>query len=522
MLVLDGVETLQHPPDQQRGELKELRKQEGLKTFIKTVCQNELPAGGLVVITSKQRIRELDGYWGNCEIIDIEGLQPPDGAKLLRDHGVVGDQIDMEEASREQRGNPFCLLLLEAFLRRRDTRSILERGPFVIPQHGEYAEWVKAAIAAYADHLNESEKQFLRLLGLFGRAMKKKEIDELRERKAKAVDFLGPDPKKGIDETLVAHLCDLHLLNAPESGPRETWDTHPLVRQHFAEEFRNQHRDMWHEAHRILFEYYRDTAPKDPTDPYELLPLFGAVRHGCLAGQYSEALKLYRDKIAKDFMGFDTEVAGFASESQLALSGFFDKNNVAQLNDLNEYQQAWVLERYSYCLHSLGELKSAIFPRQESNRLYQKLYVSEHAKVRYETARDGAHGGEILSLIEGRLGRLLEARTSADEAVSQALLSEQDEPGAKLDPKWTEDYCQPGSPPPVPGWVRVCSTKSALGRVSHLQGRLIEAAGIFDEAASIIPGTVRPTATTAIAITTIIVRCIPSRGFAPVCSGWTW
>jgi tetratricopeptide (TPR) repeat protein len=478
LLILDGVETLQDS-EEEGGYFKQFKQAEGLGGFLHNICENGLPAGGLVVVSSKQPIRELNEFGGRYQPIEIGQLTPEDGAALLAALKVKGERKELKEASKEQWGNPLCLVILAGFLSEHGW-TIRERHRFNLPRTGEYVDWVKAAIGAYASNLVPEERAFLRMLGLFGRSMRREDLDALRAGGAKVADLFIESSVYDNLKVMFARLARLHLLTPSQGGKWLEWDTHPLVRQHFAEELRDDHAEAWVEAHGILFEHYRKTSSKGPMTREELLPLFGALRHGCLAEEYQDAFEMYQHTIAKDWIGFDTEVAGMATEALPALSAFFQKGDAKYgkpVDQLQKPDQAWLLTRVSYCLETLGELKDAIQPRELSNRFYGELHNATRSRKKlFETARDAAYGSEVLALIQMRLGQLPEAAETAGKAVQQAQLSSKYE--VKVRVRGNRDH----GLPPVPAWLRECSTKSALGAVLHRQGRLADAAQEFAEA----------------------------------------
>jgi len=69
------------------------------------------------------------------------------------------------------------------------------------------------------------------------------------------------------------------------------WDCHPLIRRFFAQQFQENRPDKFRQAHKILFEYYQRVPQKMLPDTLEEIePLYRAVVHGCLAGEYQKAL----------------------------------------------------------------------------------------------------------------------------------------------------------------------------------------------------------------------------------------
>jgi hypothetical protein len=93
LLVLDGLEPLQNPPGSQEGRLREPSLQALLR---------ELAAfnAGLCVITTRMPVADIADHEGTSALRrDLEQLSSDAGAKLLRAHGVKGEEVELRSAS---------------------------------------------------------------------------------------------------------------------------------------------------------------------------------------------------------------------------------------------------------------------------------------------------------------------------------------------------------------------------------------------------------------------------------------
>src|SRR5215831_16183328 len=114
LLVLDGVEPLQHGLDRQQGELKDLGLRALLRRF---AAMPPAEAHGLVVVTSRLPVKDI-ARWkdGAAPVLDVEELSEEAGAALLRDNGVWGTDADLRAAGRAFGGHPLALGLHASFL----------------------------------------------------------------------------------------------------------------------------------------------------------------------------------------------------------------------------------------------------------------------------------------------------------------------------------------------------------------------------------------------------------------------
>jgi hypothetical protein len=88
LLVLDGVEPLQHGLDRQQGELKDAGLRALLRRF---AAMPPAAARSLVVLTSRLPVKDI-ARWkdGAAPVVDVDALSETAGAALLRDNGVWG------------------------------------------------------------------------------------------------------------------------------------------------------------------------------------------------------------------------------------------------------------------------------------------------------------------------------------------------------------------------------------------------------------------------------------------------
>jgi len=106
LLVLDGLEPLQHPPGPQEGRLREPALQALLR---------ELAAfnTGLCLVTTRHPVADIAEHEGASALRrELERLPSDAGAKLLRALGVKGGEAELRTASDEFHGHCLALTLL--------------------------------------------------------------------------------------------------------------------------------------------------------------------------------------------------------------------------------------------------------------------------------------------------------------------------------------------------------------------------------------------------------------------------
>lgn len=223
LLILDGLEPLQHPPGPQEGKLKDAAMQ---ALLVELAGQQP----GLCVVSTRERVGDLVEFENGTVVQhDLEYLSPPAGAQILRSLKVKGDDHELEEASRDFNGHAFSLTLLGSYLeevldgdirRRKEVENLFDD-----TRHGDAAH---SMIGAYEKWLGEGmELAILRLLGLFDRPADLASLVALREKPAISGLTEPLQNFKGREwNQAVAKLRRLKLLG--ETDEPGTLDAHPL------------------------------------------------------------------------------------------------------------------------------------------------------------------------------------------------------------------------------------------------------------------------------------------------------
>jgi hypothetical protein len=171
LLVLDGLEPLQHPPGPLAGELKD----PAIVALLKGLAQRN---AGLCLVTTRERVRDLAAFEeSTAPRWELERLSTPAGLELLKFLGVHGATSDLEKLVEEVRGHALSLNLLGRYLgaahggdvRRRDRVRFEEadaeiRGGHAFRVMEAYERWFVGE-----GENGERALAILHLLGLFDR-----------------------------------------------------------------------------------------------------------------------------------------------------------------------------------------------------------------------------------------------------------------------------------------------------------------------------------------------------------------
>jgi hypothetical protein len=306
LLVLDGVEPLQHSLDTQLGQLKD----QGLRALLRRFAST--PPGqthGLIVLTSRLAVKDI-ARWQNdaAPVVDVEKLSDEAGAALLRDNGVWGTDKELKAAAHDFGGHPLALGLLASFLKETQTGDVRRRDHirafFADPENPRH-DHAKRVMESYEKEWLAGQPVLLAIMHMVGLFDRPASGDCLNALRAKPAIKGLTDEIVGLDDSewrrAVSRLREVRLLLPMDPTTPDALDAHPLVREWFGERLRQTNESAWKAAHGRLFEHLRDTTTEGDTPTLGgLTPLYQAIAHGCRAGRHQEALeKIYRDRICR-------------------------------------------------------------------------------------------------------------------------------------------------------------------------------------------------------------------------------
>jgi len=376
LLVLDGLEPLQHPPGPQEGRVREPSLQALLREF---AAFNT----GLCVITTRLPVADIADHEGTSALRrELEQLSSDAGAKLLRALGVKGWEAELRSASDEFRGHCLALTLLGSYLADayngdiRCREEVSKRLAHDVRQ-GVYARKV---MESYQTWFGEGpEVSVLRLLGLFDRPADEKVLGAL----------LKPPAIRGLTEsladlsptewrTIFAKLRRAKLLAGEDPYNPRHLDTHPLVREYYGGQLRSEQTDAWKECNRRLYHYYRTLAPQLPNGFREMELLFSAVICGCNAGLYREALhKVYIPRIQQGDALFAANVLGARGSLLSVLVHFFENGQWGSPVETAAEEQSLTAEDQLFILLQAGLYLAATrgFAAREALICYERAEI---------------------------------------------------------------------------------------------------------------------------------------------------
>jgi tetratricopeptide (TPR) repeat protein len=431
LLVLDGVEPLQQPPNHPlAGRLKD----PGLAALLKGLAVGN---PGLCVVTTRERITDLDGSPTAAPQEDLEALSPEAGAELLKKLGVTGKDSERLAASREFGNHALTLSLLGGYLSRACGGDVRRRKEVDLAGAAERkGGHALRVIGTYAGWLGEGpELAALRLLGLFDRPAQPKAIAALRAKPA-MVGLTEPLMDLGEEswQLALSSLREHGLLLPADPHHPGTLDAHPLVRVFFQEDLETHRPEAWKAGNLRLYEHLQKEAPDLPGTLEAMEPLFTAVIHGCRAGRQQEAYQeVYRRRIRRGDEFFSTRTLGAFGSDLSALSGFFDRPWDQPSASLPSASQALVVSIAGFNLRALGRLTEAVQPMEAGldaaiaqeawwNAAQSASNLSELTLTLGEVARAVSFGKQSVDLADrsGDAFQRMARRTTLADALHQS------------------------------------------------------------------------------------------------------
>jgi TIR domain len=250
LLILDGLEPLQYAPTSPTpGELKDA----GLAALLKGLATNN---HGLCVVTTRYSIPDLRAYWQTtAPEVNLLRLSKEAGVALLRSLKVKGAQAEFETLVEEVKGHALTLNLLGTYLRDAHAGDIRKRDQVKLEeadeeQGGHAFRVMDAYVRSFESEGEKGQRALavLRLMGLFDRPADAGCLKALW--KAPAIEGLT-EPLVAMSEAhrnvAFSRLEDAKLLtvNRDTAGVLLALDAHPLLREFFSRQLREQRPEAW-------------------------------------------------------------------------------------------------------------------------------------------------------------------------------------------------------------------------------------------------------------------------------------
>ena len=501
LLLLDGVEPLQHGPGPQAGQLKD----QGLRSLLRRfAAAPPRPDHSLIVLTSRLAVADIQRFRTSAApVVDVEKLSDEAGAELLRDNDVWGVDRDLKNASHDFGGHPLALTLLASLIketqngdvRRRDhIRGLLADAD--TPRHDQ----ARRVMESYESEWLGGQPILLAILHCVGLFDRPASGDCLRALRGKPAIPGLTDAIVGLSDDqwrrAVTRLREARLLAPEDPADPEALDAHPLVREWFGERLRQTNEAAWKEAHSRLYDHLRDTTREGSAPKLaDLAPLYHAIAHGCRAARQQEALyEVYVERICRRWpdgiMEFYTAKKLGAWGSDLAaIAWFFDWPYETPAATLAPPERAWVLGYASSGLRAQGRLQEAVpamraglrmdevaqgwrnAAMSASNLTDTELLFGEVAAAAATAEQSVAladRGGDAFWIMANRTAQADALHNAGDWEKAAGLFADADRRQRELEPEYPVLYSLGGVPLLRPAAIARAGCRGARPGVSEL------------------------------------------------------
>jgi hypothetical protein len=250
LLVLDGVEPLQHGLDTHLGQLKD----QGLRALLRRFAATPpADAHGLIVLTSRLTVKDIDRWKDNsAPLVDVDRLSDSAGAALLRDNGVWGTDKELKATAHDFDGHPLALGLLASFLKETQTGDVRRRDHirayFADPDNPRH-DHAKRVMESYEKEWLAEQPTLLSVMHIVGLFDRPASVDCLKALRAEPEIAGLTDQITQLDDNdwhrATIRLREVRLLAPVDPYALEVLDAHPLVREWFGERLRQTNSAAW-------------------------------------------------------------------------------------------------------------------------------------------------------------------------------------------------------------------------------------------------------------------------------------
>ncbi len=391
LLIVDGVEPLQHPPGPNGGALKDA----GVRTLLRSIAFSQ--SRGAVVLTTRLHITDLDEFrQSRVESIELPSLETESARQILRSSSVASTDDELDEIANSLGRHALSVQLSAHYIREAlDGNASRWQEQCLAEQDEAEGGHAFRVLKSYETWFSrdQDEKQgigvqlleMVSLLGLFDRPVRRDVFFKLYDpqHSCELTKELAGKNETHLRRVLTS-LADLGLVQfSPGASPYV--DCHPLVRQYFADRLLDFGKAPNRKMHSVVFEELQTLAPELPANARENAVLFQAVRHGVLAGKYQQAVSLYEKRINHSTATYVWLRLGQYSDVINCMSNFIRRFPDVPLGSLDKSDQRLVMNQMGCALMAAGR------PRDAAKALVKNVTII------HEDDRDGSSAATNLN-----------------------------------------------------------------------------------------------------------------------------
>jgi tetratricopeptide (TPR) repeat protein len=363
VLVLDGLEPLQYGPGPRslEGRLHD----SDVRDLLLNLASR--PGRSLCVVSTRVTLTDEGLQAPSCVQRSVDVLAREDAWQVLASRGVRGSEAELKEAAESLGCHPLALVLAAEYLHTFAEGQVERlREVDLLSEETREGRHARSVMAAYETALRRDgaplDLELLGIMGLFDRPTRWHWLQWLAAKPLirGVTRHLAAADSRELWES-ISRLRQWGMLAPPESLEKPELDTHPLIREYFGQMLRRRNPAGWRAAHRRMFDGIVKVMYEKHRRQSLVEAISQAMVHGCAAGSYRDALKLYDHNLVgalrysdvEMFLGMDIKSSDRAA-LVAALSGFFDKPWERPVSSLPKKDAEWVTDEAAYLLESVG------------------------------------------------------------------------------------------------------------------------------------------------------------------------
>jgi tetratricopeptide (TPR) repeat protein len=269
---------------------------------------------GKVLMSTRLRPCAVELHGGTllagCYETELTAMQPEDAVEFFRRQGIAGNRGEIEQACRNYGFHPLSLRLLAGYIAQDFEYAGDIRAAASLDLTGDLVQRRNHVLERSYNNLPETGRRLLGQIACFRSPVKLMVLEAIERGNAEADDDAETSRRAHSSamplrplRPLQAHLRDLINRGLLQQDTRTTrqgqqialFDLHPIVRRYVYARMADGDRTT---AHGQLRDYFATVpAPEKVTTLDDLTPVIELYYHMARAGQYDEAVQLFRDHI---------------------------------------------------------------------------------------------------------------------------------------------------------------------------------------------------------------------------------
>lgn len=362
LFILDGLEVMQHQAGDRYGFFENNDLKRLLELFAAPGHQS------FCLVTSRVPLLDLLSETGYQQL-DVNRLSITEGRELMRNAGIKGDNVKLDQLTEMWGGHALTLSLLASEIVERYNGDLSKLSDLSILKKSEgIYEHVEGILHRYNNYLSEVERIFLMLFSAFRTPIK--ETAFMKVFRAEMAPRSLNTPITALDDlTFAATVKQLLAYRLLRYDPLTyQYTTHPLIRTYFQNRLSEYDQVQVQIIHNCIKDYYLTTLGIIPEEPTldTLTPLIEAVYHACSAKNYDAAFTLFREQLLEQQqLGQQQYTLTHqlqAHETTLTLlTDFFPQGDIVQEPLTSDQKSsAFILNALGFVLLNLGRLRESL------------------------------------------------------------------------------------------------------------------------------------------------------------------